>query len=109
MPLFAVVNAQGPNWQADRPMRSQSGWDDHARFMDQLDEEGVIVLGGPLAPDPPHRALLILRGESRARLRDRLAEDPWMRSGVLELGELWEWELLLGTLRSDALRRVAES
>jgi hypothetical protein len=29
-------------------MREQEGWDEHARFMDELVASGFILLGGPL-------------------------------------------------------------
>jgi len=31
-------------------------------------------------------------------LRKRLAEDPWMRTGVLRTLEIYPWEVLLGKL-----------
>ena len=99
MGLFVVVNEQGPSWDPARSMRDQSGWTEHAQFMDGLLADGTVVLGGPLGPGRPHRALLVLRSAGEAALRARLAEDPWMRSGVLKLGELAAWELLLGELR----------
>jgi uncharacterized protein YciI len=98
MPLFVVVNEQGPDWDPTVPMREQRGWADHATFMNALVEDGLVVLGGPLKGGPRHRALLVLRADDEASHRARLAADPWMRSGVLQLGELVPWELLLGEL-----------
>jgi len=96
MALFAVINEQGPSWDPTRPMREQEGWAEHAAFMNALVDDHVVVLGGPLHKGPRHRALLILRATDEETLRARLAEDPWMRSGVLQSGELLAWELLLG-------------
>jgi len=100
MALFAMINEQGPNWDSDRPMREQEGWAEHAAFMNALCDEHIVVLGGPLQDGPRHRALLILRAREAEKLRARLAEDPWMRSGILRMGELPPWELLMGELEA---------
>jgi hypothetical protein len=96
--LYVLVNEQGPRWDASLPMREQKGWSEHARFMDALVDDRIVVLGGPLRGGPSHRALLVLRAPDVSQLKARLAEDPWMRSGILRMGELIPWELLLGEL-----------
>ena len=98
MPLFVAINEQGPRWDPARSMREQDGWDEHATFMNALVVERTVVLGGPLPKGVHHRALLVLRAPDEETLRTRLAEDPWMRSGILRIGELLPWELLLGEL-----------
>jgi len=97
--LFVVINEQGPRWDPARPMREQAGWKEHAAFMNALVDDGTVVLGGPLHKVPRHRAMLVLRADDAAALRERLAQDPWIRSGVLQIGELLPWELLLGELK----------
>ena len=98
MPLYVLISEQGPAWVEGRSMRDQKGWGDHAVFMNALTDDGLVVLGGPIGPGHPHRALLVLRATDPGALRSKLAEDPWMRSGVLRMVELVPWELLLGTL-----------
>ncbi len=98
MPLFVVINEPGPSWDGAKPMRNQAGWPEHAAFMNALVDERCVVLGGPIHGGPTHRAMLVLRADDEASLRHRLADDPWMRSGVLRIGELLPWELLLGRL-----------
>jgi len=97
MPYFVVINEQGPQWDPKRSMREQKGWTEHAVFMDALLDEHFVVLGGPLGNYSKHRALLILDAPNEAILRKKLAEDPWMRSGVLRTVEFYSWEILLGT------------
>ena len=82
-------------------MREQKGWAEHAAFMNGLMDDRVVALGGPIRKGPRHRALLILRAPDEETLRARLAEDPWMRSGVLRIGEVLPWELLLGELEQS--------
>jgi len=100
MELFVVINEQGPHWDPAKPMQEQAGWPEHAAFMNALVDDRTVVLGGPLRRGSKHRAMLILRAADEVALRARLADDPWMRSGVLRLGEMLPWELLLGELPS---------
>jgi len=79
-------------------MREQAGWGEHAAFMNQLVERGVVVLGGPVGGSPRHRALLVARSPSEAELRNQLEQDPWMRTRILRLTSLEPWDLLLGRL-----------
>ena len=97
MALFVVINEQGPGWDQKHAMREQKGWTDHARFMDTLEAEHFVILGGPLKYSK-HRAMLIINAEGEQELRRRLAEDPWMRSGILETIEIYPLDILLGKL-----------
>jgi uncharacterized protein YciI len=95
---FVVVSEQGPRWVDGRPMRDQSGWPEHAAFMNGLAAVRFVVLGGPLHGHEKHRALLIVQASDEAAARRRLAEDPWMTDGVLRVVSVEPWELLLGEL-----------
>jgi uncharacterized protein YciI len=97
MGFFVVINEQGPGWDPKRVMREQKGWTDHARFMDILEAEHFVVLGGPLKYSK-HRAMLVVNASNEQELHKRLAEDPWMRAGVLRTIEIYPWEILLGKL-----------
>jgi hypothetical protein len=98
MPHFIVISEQGPRWDPHRPMRGQDGWTEHASFMDALAEERFVLLGGPLRTPPKHRALLVVDAPDEKVVRERLAEDPWMRSETLVVVEVLPWEVLLGRL-----------
>ncbi len=73
--FLVVLHRSGPQWDASRPLEEQSGWDEHASFMDGLVEEGFIVLGGPLADE--HRVVHAVEAESGNDVRATLARDPW--------------------------------
>ena len=76
MPMYLVIVSQsGPEWDASQPLEGQSGWDEHAAFMDDLVERGFIVLGGPLAQ--PQRVAHAVEAESPEQIRATLARDPW--------------------------------
>ncbi len=99
MAHFVVINEQGPAWDTKRLMRDQKGWTEHAAFMDALETERFVVLGGPLKYSK-HRAMLIVNAPNEQVLRERLAEDPWMRTGILRNLEVYPWEILLGKITS---------
>jgi uncharacterized protein len=90
---FVIVRVPGPAWNHDRPMREQDGWDDHARFMDALAEEGFIVLGGPLG-DGERRFMHVCDAPDEAAIRVRLDADPWTPD-MLQLESVEPWEVLL--------------
>jgi uncharacterized protein YciI len=86
----------GPQWDASRPMEEQSGWPEHASFMDGLVEDGFIVLGGPLADE--HRVVHAVEAESEEAIRATLARDPWSETHLqVETIEPW-------TIRLDGRR-----
>ena len=62
-------------------MEEQSGWDEHAAFMDGLVDTGFVVLGGPLADE--HRVVLAVEADSEDAVRSTLARDPWSGSHLV--------------------------
>ncbi len=75
MTFFVVLRRRGPEWDPSSPLEEQSGWDVHAEYMDRLVEQGVVVLGGPLADE--HRVVLAMEAASEADVRSALGRDPW--------------------------------
>ena len=45
MMFLVVLRRSGPDYDHSKPLEEQSGWDEHAAFMDGLVEDGFIVLG----------------------------------------------------------------
>jgi uncharacterized protein YciI len=77
-------------------MEEQSDWAAHAAFMDELVEQGFVVLGGPLADE--HRVVEVVEAGSEEAVRATLARDPWFNSHLrVEAVEPW-------TLRLDVRR-----
>jgi uncharacterized protein YciI len=86
--FHVVVSRSGPEWDRSKPLEEQSGWDEHAAFMDALVDDGFIVLGGPL--DDEYRVVHAIEAESAEAIRARLARDPWSESHlVIEAIEPW--------------------
>ena len=92
---YAVTLEQGENWNANRPMREQEHWAEHARLMDALVDDGFIVLGGPL--NDGEKALLIINAESKQAIEARLADDPWIAQRGRRIASVDRWEILLGS------------
>ncbi len=96
--LFAVLNKRGPSWDHARPMEQQPDWRAHADFMNGLEAEGFVVLGGPLMGTED--VLLIVRAEDEAEVAARLAPDVWVVNGLLARHWIRPWQLRLGSLAS---------
>lgn len=90
---YAVRLERGGPWDWSRDLREQDGWDEHARFMDALVDEGFIVLGGPL--DGEREILHAISAPSEQVVRERLAQDNWARSGLLTVKSIERWTILL--------------
>ena len=91
--LFAVIRTKGSAWDQGKPMEQQAGWGPHASFMNGLEAEGFILLGGPLDDTPD--VLLVVWAETAEQVRLRLSEDPW-RPEMLEMARIAHWSLRLG-------------
>jgi uncharacterized protein YciI len=73
--FLVTVPRSGPQWDPSRPLEEQSGWPEHASFMDGLVDSGFIILGGPLADE--YRVAHVVEAESEDAVRATLARDPW--------------------------------
>jgi len=99
---FAVRLVHGPGWDPSRPIRSQDAWDEHAVFMDGLVDEGFIILGGPVGDG--EQTLHVAEAADESEIRARLAEDPWARTGLLQIGTIESWALWLDSRPTDSAR-----
>ena len=79
--FHVVIHRSGPDYDLSLPLEQQSGWDEHAAFMDGLVDDGVIVLGGPLSDE--ERVAHAIQAESEDAIRAILARDPWSGSHLV--------------------------
>jgi uncharacterized protein YciI len=91
--FFAVRLERGGPWDWSRDLREQDGFDQHARFMDSLVDEGFVVLGGPLAGE--REILHVISAPSEEAVRARLADDNWHQNGMLTITSIDSWTILL--------------
>jgi uncharacterized protein YciI len=86
--FLVIVRRSGPEWRHSLPLEAQSGWDEHAAYMDALVDQGFIVLGGPLADE--ERVAHVVEAESEEAIRKPLARDPWSHTHlVLDTIDPW--------------------
>jgi uncharacterized protein YciI len=93
MPMFlVVVHRSGPEWDAAKPLEGQSGWKEHAAFMDELVDEGFLVLGGPLSDE--YRVAHAVEAKSEKAVRAKLGKDPWSETH-LQVASIDPWTIRL--------------
>jgi hypothetical protein len=91
--FFAVREERGGPWDWSRDLREQPGFDEHARFMDSMVEDGFILLGGPVAGE--REILYAVCAPSQDVVRERLEQDNWHRNGMLTTTSIEPWTILL--------------
>ncbi|WP_187366193.1 YciI family protein [Trebonia kvetii] len=96
MELYAVRQRRGGPWNWARDLHGQAGFDDHARFVEDLVNSGFIVLGGPLQGE--REVLIIVSALDEDTVRRRFADDPWIQNGMLTLTTVERWTILLDGL-----------
>jgi hypothetical protein len=93
MPTFLVVlRRSGPEYDHSKPLEEQSGWAEHAAFMDGLVDDGFIVLGGVLGDEV--RTAHAVEADSEFAIRERLARDPWSGSHLV-VDAIDQWTIRL--------------
>jgi hypothetical protein len=96
--FFVLLRRTGPEWDPALPLEGQSGWEEHAAYMDGLVADGFVVLGGPLADE--RTVVLAVESSSEEAVREVLARDPWSGSHLLvERVDAW-------TIRLDGRDRA---
>jgi len=94
MNKVALIMKPGPNWNHEKGVREQPDWDEHARFVDDLFERGLLMLAGPFVPDGTG-ALVILNVETTEEARALYANDPWAHQGILLVDDARVWTIFL--------------
>ncbi len=92
--LFVVIRRYGPPYARGLPLEEQQDWEAHRVFMNALEAEGLVRLGGPL--EEREDVLLIFQAENKTEIERRLADDPWTKSGILSTARISRWNLRIG-------------
>jgi uncharacterized protein YciI len=90
---FIAISSAGPNRDQSKCTREQPFWDEHAAFINQLVDEGFILMGGPLVDESG--ALLIFNAKDENEVREKLKNDPWFEHGILKLESVKRWEIFI--------------
>jgi hypothetical protein len=81
MMFLVVLRRSGPEYDHSKPLEQQSGWPEHAAFMDGLVDDGFVVLGGVLGDEV--RTAHAVEAGSEQEVRDRFGQDPWSGSHLV--------------------------
>ena len=79
--FLVVLRRSGPEYDHSKPLEEQSGWLEHAAFMDGLVDDGFIVLGGVLGDEL--RTAHAVEAASEDEIRETLAREPWSGSHLV--------------------------
>ena len=90
---FVVLSTAGANRDLSKGSREQQFWDEHEVFIDNLVDEGFIMMGGPLVDDGG--AMLIVHAESEAHVRATVERDPWYAHEILRLVSIKRWDIFI--------------
>ena len=90
---FLAISSAGPNRDFSKGTREQPFWGEHAEFIDQLVDDGFILMGGPLVDDGG--SLLIFKAQDENEVREKLKTDPWFERGILKLESVRRWEIFI--------------
>jgi hypothetical protein len=81
MMFLVVLRRSGPEYDHAQSLEQQSGWEEHAAFMDGLVEDGFVVLGGVLGDEV--RTAHAVEAASEDEVRETFARDPWSGSHLV--------------------------
>jgi uncharacterized protein YciI len=90
--LFLVYQEHGGPWDWSKGLREQAMFAEHAQFVDALVDQGVILLGGPIAE---REVLLVVNASSDDDVRAHFSSDPWVESGMVTITAIRPWTVLL--------------
>jgi hypothetical protein len=98
MPMFHVtLRRAGPEYDPELEVGEQTGFAEHAAYMDSLVVDGVIVLGGLL---PNFRTAHAMNADSEEEVRASWARDPWYESHLI-LESVQPWDIRLDGRERD--------
>ena len=91
---FVALVERTALWDHAKEAHEQTGFADHAGYMGGLEKEGFIAMAGLLATSED--VLFVFLADSEEEVRERLAQDPWQRSGQAKLTRLEEAHFRIG-------------
>ena len=99
-PLYMVEYDAGPSYLPGQPFAEQPGIGEHAAYMDQLHDAGILIFGGPffdeLDPLVMTGASLFLNVTSETDAREIVDQDPAISHGFLTLVDIKPFMAMIG-------------
>jgi uncharacterized protein len=69
---------------------------EHLRLAREANDRGELILGGALT-DPTDRAVLVFRCSYRSIVEQFVANDPYVKHGLVPRWEIRNWAVVIGT------------
>ena len=69
---------------------------EHLQLAKDAEARGELVLGGAYS-DPADTALLVWRGEDASTAENFVANDPYVKNGLIARWEIRPWTVVIGT------------
>ena len=69
---------------------------EHLQLAKDAEARGELVLGGAYS-DPADTALLVWRGEDASAAENFVANDPYVKNGLIARWEIRPWTVVIGT------------
>ena len=101
---FAAFFSPGPAWSSGKTSREQPYWIEHAAFMDQLFDEGIVILGGPYADYTG--LLVIVEALDKEAVYALFEPDPFVIHEIVHLSSVHEWLIFLDARHKPSPVRV---
>lgn len=93
MPYFALTYAATEDFATLRaPYRNE-----HLALVSSYVDTGELLLGGAMGQQLDG-ALLIFQCDSADRVKQFVAQDPYVREGIIKGWQIWPWEVVAGSL-----------
>lgn len=87
---YVVFHRPGPKWQPGVPPFEQAGLDRHVGHYATLLKDQKLMMGGPFMDEKSGGMMITEPGVTEAELRQFAAEDPAVKTGLLEF-EIRPW------------------
>ena len=95
--IFLVTRVPSAEWDLTQPMNGQHLWAEHAAFMNALEHDRFILMGGPVGD--ASKFVFAVQADSEDAVRARLSADPWEPMSLLKTDTVERWQLVLGEIR----------
>ena len=103
---FVLFHSPGPNWNHDLSLADQLGIEQHRRYMNELKEDGKIILGGRYLDGEGSMTIFQTGTIEEAMLAANA--DPAVQAGLLHVA-VKTWQVDLSSVRFLRTRKPAQA
>jgi uncharacterized protein YciI len=101
--LYLGLLRKGPDWTAEQTPELTQAQRRHLALLQRLDEEGDLLIAGPIPGGEDLRGVVVCRAESTEQARSYFDQDAHIQSGRLRL-EIYPWMVPTEVLERPMMR-----